>query len=698
MAEDLVFEIGTEEMPASAVALGIEQLKASVSKSLSDARLNYDSFDVTGTPRRLVLYVKKLAEKQEEAYEEIRGPGREAAFDQNFQPTAAAYGFAKAQGVKVTDLEIRDTPRGEYVFALKAIKPKKALDILPDILKSLVLSFDFPKSMRWNHGDIRFSRPIRWILAFFGDKLVTVSLPDIPSGSITYGHRLLSKGPLRVKDAGDYRRVVSEGGVIVDHRERERIIRDEIEQVATSLGGKPVVNPAVLREVVHLVEAPRAIAGTFSEDFLVLPRIVLTTAMESHQRYFPVEDKAGRLLASFIVVHNGNADYDELIRRGHERVLRARLADGWFFFQEDMKEPLEKRVEKLQSIVFQEKLGNLHDKTLRIRELAAQIGIILGLAPQKIKEIERGAYLCKADLTTQMVREFPVLQGVIGREYAVLGGEKKEVAAIIAEHYLPRFVGDSLPESVAGQVVSMADKIDTIVGCFGINLIPTGSEDPYALRRQGQGVVSIILEKKLSLPLEEIIRTSIDLYHLGGYKLRSTEKIHTDLDIFFKQRLKFHFASEGFRYDVADAVLEPGLNNLLDLEGRARVINKHLGTKIMDDILTGFERCYNLSKGQERIEIKTRLFEAEAEKALYEEASTRTAKLAVLMAEGKLDETLKLLATLRPMVDRFFDEVLVMAEQEEVRRNRLSLLLNCVDLYLSVADFSKIVREGEETK
>ncbi|MFZ3063029.1 MAG: glycine--tRNA ligase subunit beta [Actinomycetota bacterium] len=698
MGKDLVFEIGTEEMPASAVTLGINQLKANASKSFADARLTYDNLDVTGTPRRLVLYGKKLAEKQGESHEEIRGPARAAAFDRNFQPSAAAYGFAKAQGIRVTDLEIKDTPRGEYVFALKAIKPKKATEILPDILKNLVLSFDFPKSMRWNHGDIRFSRPIRWILALFGDKVIDVFLEGIPSGNVTYGHRLLSKGPLRVKDAGSYHQVISEGGVVFDYREREKIIRDEIEKIAVSVGGKPVINPAVLREVVHLVEAPRAITGTFSKDFLALPRSVLTTAMESHQRYFPVEDKAGRLLNSFIVVHNGNADYDDLISRGHERVIRARLSDAWFFFQEDMKEPFEKRVERLQGIAFQEKLGNLYDKTLRVRELAGQIGIRLNLSSQSIKDIERGAYLCKADLTTQMVREFPVLQGIIGQEYAALSGEKKEVSNVISEHYLPRFVGDDHPQSAAGQVVSIADKIDTIVGCFGIDLVPTGSEDPYALRRQGQAVVAIILEKKLSLSFEEIARIAMDLYHLGGYKLRPAERIQADLDLFFKQRLKFHFATEAFRYDVVEVVLGPSLNNLLDLEARARAINKHLGTRTMDDILTGFERCYNLSKGQKRTAVRTELFETEAEKALYQVASKGAADLKVLLAERNVDRGLKLLATLRPVVDRFFDEVLVMAEEEGLRQNRLSLLLNCVDLYLSVADFSKIVREGEEAK
>lgn len=681
--ETLVFEIGTEEMPASAVEVGISQLKNNAEKALTEARLRYKNLDTMGTPRRLVLVVKDLASEQEKAYHEIRGPSEKTAFDESFQPTAAAIGFARAQKVKVTDLVIEDTPQGRYVFARRAVKPAKTVAVLPDILKNLTLSFDFPKSMRWNHGDIRFSRPIRWILALYGNKTVSPSLEDIPAGNITYGHPFLGNHAIRIEQADQFEKRLSQAGVVVDHRRRERLILKEVKEKALSTKGKAAVDPAVLKEVIHLVEHPQAVLGTYSKEFLKLPRSVLVTAMQSHQRYFPVEDKKGKLISSFIVVHNGNKKHDNVIRKGHERVLRARLSDAWFFFKEDLKVPLSERVTSLKDILFQERLGSLYDKTLRVRELARIIGKHLKVDAATITDAERAAYLSKADLTTNMVREFPNLQGVVGEEYALVGKERRGVARAIAEHYLPRYVGDVLPKTLAGSLISMADKIDTIVGCFGIGFIPTGSEDPYALRRQGQGVVAIILDKKLTLPFEKIIEAALKLYQIGGFKLKADRHILSELDIFFKQRLKFHFSSEGFRYDVADAVLALPLNNPLDLEVKARLINQSLGTSLMDDLLTAFERCYNLSRGVKMTRVNPRLFESKYEEDLYK---------AVLKVEKDL--SLKSLAGMRPVVDKFFDEVLVMAEENRLRQNRLNLLLRCVNLFASFADFSKIVRES----
>jgi len=483
---------------------------------------------------------------------------------------------------------------------------------------------------------------------------------------------------------------------LVDHTERADRIRKQAEKIANDVGGQVVINPHTFDEVVQLVEYPHVVSGSFSKDYIKLPRDVLVTSMESHQRYFPIENKQSKLLPYFIVVHNGDHKHKNLIQRGHERVLRARLADAKFFFEEDQKESLDKKVEKLKGVVFQEKLGTVFAKTQRVEELVTAIGEQLSVKKHVLDNAKKAAYLSKADLVTEMVAEFPTLQGVMGREYALLSGENKNVAQAVYEHYLPRFAGDSLPRSTEGKILSIADKIDTITGCFSAGLLPTGSEDPYALRRQAQGIINIVLTNKFSFSLTDIIETSLRLYEKAGLKLRPKEETHQDLRDFFKARLRGHFLNEGFRYDVIDAVLAGGIDYPPAKLDRIEVITKLRETPEMEDTIIPFTRCNNLAQMELGTEADKSLFQQQEEKQLLD--SINKAESSVTKAVAKKDylAAIQILSSLRPTVDAFFDEVLVMVEDNKIKDNRLMLLNKCVKLFLKVADFSQLVFEGNK--
>lgn len=695
MGKDLLLEIGTEEMPASAVNLGIEQLRENASKMFEAKRLSFLSLDATGAPRRLVLLVTNLSEVQSEVVHEIRGPARKVAYTDDGEPTAAAIGFASAQKVKVTDLVVRSTPQGDYVFAIKREKGLPTSRLLPELLPKLILSLSFPKSMRWGEGEIRFVRPIRWLLALYGNKVVDFSLDNLRASNLTWGHRFLAKNPLKVKNPRDYFGTLEEKGkVVVDHRKRERIIRDKIEQVAKEIGGRALIDPQTFTEVVNLVEFPHTIFGAFPSEYVSLPHDVLATVMESHQRYFPVEDEEGNLLPYFIVVHNGDPMHDDTIRKGHEMVLTARLADAKFFYEEDQKEPLAARLEKLKGIIFQEKLGTLHDKAKRVQNLVMEIGRALKIDESTLKEAERVAYLSKADLLTEMVGEFSDLQGIMGREYARLSGEPENVAIGIFEHYLPRFASDILPSTPVGKIVSIADKLDTIVGYFSVGLLPTGSEDPYSLRRQGQGIISIILENRFPLSLSEMIHLSLDLYHKAGFKYRPFEEVEIELQDFFMGRFKGELLTEGFNYDIINAVLGEKPDNLTDLRDRVVSIAKYKESPILDDLIVAFTRCKNLSNPSLGSGVKEQLFSEEEERGLYQKLIEVEKIIDEYLERTDYDRAIENLAGLRPYVDRFFDKVLVMTEDKRIRHNRVSLLNRCVELFLKIADFSQLVIPG----
>jgi glycyl-tRNA synthetase beta chain len=695
MSKDLLFEIGTEELPADACEQAIVQLEARAAEALASIGLPHGGITVMATPRRLVLSVKSLAESGEASIIEVKGPSKAAAIGADGKPTPAAFGFAKSQGADPKDFTYRAEGKGEYVYLQKKIPAPKAGEVLPGLLKDLVLKLEFDKSMRWAGYQTRFSRPIRWLLALYGDKKIPVEIEMLTSGGVTFGPRITGSQKIKVADAADYFTQIKKTGIMVDHKKRRELIIKEIEAAAAKAGGRAAINQKVLDEVLFLVEAPNAVAGTFDKDFLKLPRPVIVTAMESHQRYFPVEDAKGNLQAAFIVIHNGPAKSADLIRKGHERVLRARLADALFFYEEDAKVPLEDRVADLKGIVFQEKLGTVYEKAERVKALALEAAEQLDYTDDETAEAGRAAMLAKADLSTNMVREFPDLQGIVGEEYARRDGHPEAVARAISEHYLPKNFGDVLPLTKTGVAVSLADKIDTIAGCFGIGLIPTGSEDPYALRRQGQAIVSIILEEKLPLELEPLVAKAVFAYEKAGVKLRPAGDILADIEKFIGARLKYHFMSEGFRYDVADAVLETEINDLVALEATARSINELLGSKVLDNVLTGFERCYNLSKAAKDNFVDATLFVHASENGLLETVEMTEAAYEKYLEDGNVLKYMKSLAAMKPAVDRYFDDVLVMDKDDKIKNNRMALLKKCARLYLAVADFSRIVREGD---
>lgn len=700
MSKDLLFEIGTEELPAGACEQAIAQLEASIPQILADARLEEPNtaakkLKIYVTPRRIVIHIKDLSDLQWGGKLEVIGPPKPIGVDESGNFTKAAVGFAKSQQVDIGDLEIQDIKNGQYLVAIREEKMGKAIDVLPGLLAAIVNGLEFDKSMRWAGYQTKFSRPVRWLLAFYGEKKINVEIEMLSSGSATYGPRMTGSKRIKVSGADDYFAQIKKAGIIVDHKKRRALIIKEIDAAAEKAGGRAAINERVLDEVVFLVEAPNAVAGTFDKDFLTLPRPVIVTAMESHQRYFPVESAKGKLKAAFIVIHNGPAKSAELIRKGHERVLRARLADALFFYEEDAKISLQDRIADLKSIVFQDKLGTVFAKAERVKALTAEIADQLNYTEDETAEAARAAMLAKADLSTNMVREFPDLQGLVGEEYARRDGHPDAVARAISEHYLPKNFGDKLPETKTGVAVSIADKIDTIAGCFGIGLIPTGSEDPYALRRQGQAIVSIILDEGLPLELEPLVAKAVFAYEKAGVKLRPAGDILADIEAFIGARLKHHFTSEGFRYDVADAVLETEINDLVALEATARSINNLLGSKVLDDVLTGFERCFNLSKAAKDNFVDATLFAHESENKLLDSVETAEAAFEKYLEDGNVLVYMKALASMKPAIDRYFDDVLVMDKVEKIKNNRMAMLRKCARLYLAVADFSRIVREGE---
>ncbi|HDP69962.1 MAG TPA: glycine--tRNA ligase subunit beta [Actinobacteria bacterium] len=690
-ARDLILEIGTEEMPSAAIYAGNEQLKDIATKLFGENKLSFFEIRTYGTPRRLILQVIGLESRQREEKIEIKGPPAKIAFANDGMPTAAAEGFAKSQGIKVSNLKIKETSEGTYAYVIKKEKGKETAKILPKILPDLISSISFLKSMRWQGDTTRFVRPVRWILALYGEEVIRFSFGDLVSGNLTWGHRFFVNNPIEIKGCETYFPSIKKAKVVVDKEERERIIRDDIRGLLKEGSERVVLNPKTLAEVINLVESPHAICGTFLNDYLALPREVLTTAMESHQRYFPVEGVDSKLKSKFIVVHNGDPSYDDIIRRGHERVLSARLADAKFFFEEDGKMPLKDRIEDLKGVVFQEKLGTIYGKVKRVEKLSEFIAERLKVEKLTKDYAKRAAYLSKADLVTAMVIEFPDLQGTMGREYALLSGENEVVAKGIFEHYLPRHSDGILPETSVGNIVSIADKIDSIVGCFSVGFLPTGSEDPYALRRQAQGIISIVLNKKLNLLLTELFDFSFEQFKVEGVKFnQGKEDVLKELQNFFLARLKQQFLNVGFRYDVIDAVLAAGLNNMSVLREKVKVMSKYRDEVLMKDLFTAFIRCKNLAVSKVGMLVDEKLFEQEEEKVLFSVVLLSERDIKKAFEVDNYEKVMKILAELRPAVDKFFDEVLVMAKEKELKNNRIKLLNKCVQVFESVADFSKL--------
>ncbi len=688
MARDLLLEIGVEEMPSAYMGRAIADLKASAQKQLDDARLAYKEILSYGTPRRLTLWVQGLEEKQPDALLEIRGPKKSIAFDQEGNPTKAGLGFARSQKMDFNNLEVREVGGVEYIFVIKKEKGNTSTAILPGILLNIINGLSFPKSMRWGYYHTRFARPIRWLLALLGSEQVDIQVENIKSSNETYGHRFLSNGVLPVKDAMHYFQVLRANYVILDQEERKELIRKQVLDVAAAAGGRPMENEDLLEEITYLIEYPTAFYGQFSPSYLEVPPEVLTTSMIEHQRYFPVFDNQGQLMSGFIGVRNGT-DYSlDVVRAGNERVLKARLEDALFFWNEDTRRPLVDMAAGLKEVLFHERLGSIMDKVERLQTLAVAIGEACNLSDTDT--LKRAAMLCKADLVSSMVFEFPELQGIMGRYYAIKSGEKSEVSQAIFEHYLPRSAGDILPTSEGGKVLSLAEKLDNLAGCFAIGLKPSGSQDPYALRRQAMGIVHIILDSGLSLDLAALVGKAYD--NFAAIKTDSSrEDTVSEVLEFIMQRMRGVLLERGYSYDLIDATLAVPSNDINDIATRIKALMDLRQSEVFEDFMVVYNRCNNLTKKWHDDSINIDVLVDESEINLNRSFNLIRYDVYRSINTREYLGACKMLAGLRQEVDTFFNAVMVMVDDVELKATRLGLLKAIANLCNFIADFSKIV-------
>ena len=726
MPKDLILEIGTEEIPAGFIPRALDTIKNRLENYLEkEAGIPFQGIRTLGTPRRLVIYIEGMAEKQADMPVKTTGPAKRAAFDEHGKPTKAADGFAKSQGVKVKDLKIVQTEKGEYICAEKVVKGKKTKDILQGALPKLIGGGTlFPKTMRWGNGDITFARPLHWIVALFGKEIIPFKVGDIKAGRVSYGHRFMKPQPFKVTGFKDYLKKTKAAYVIADIEERRKLIQKDIEKEARSVKGFVLQDDELLTEVTNLVEYPAVLLGSFDKEFLNIPKDIAINAMREHQRYFSVIDKDGNLLPYFITVANTKAKNPKVVAKGNERVLRARLSDAKFYFDKDIKTPLTERVEQLRGVVFQAKLGTSYEKVRRFAELAIFIGDALDQceplgADEKVENflgedynpkafdsfsigpklfhkmvIGRAAMLCKADLVSGMVGEFPKLQGIMGMEYALILGECTDVARALYEHYMPIQAGGKVPAGIPGAVISIADKMDTICGCFGVGLIPTGATDPYALRRQALGIIAIIIEKGFPIAIDKVIDKSITL--LNEKLTRAPADIKKDVIDFFKERLRNQLMSQGYSFDAVDAVLSAPWYNVNDAVKRVTALEKFKKNPACGTLVIAFKRVSNILKGQEakgtgqEEKPDTSLFEETKEKELFEVAEKIAPEIDRYWKQGNYEKVFETLASLKGTIDTFFDKVMVMVEDAKIRRNRLVLLNVIRNLYYQIADISKM--------
>jgi glycyl-tRNA synthetase beta chain len=689
VSRSLLFEIGVEEIPSAALYDAITWLKTASADAVREARLEYGEIEVYGAPRRLVVRVSELADRQEDRTLRARGPAVKAAFDAEGNPTKAAEGFARGKGIDVAALERVSEEGGEYVYAIIDQPGQPAAEILPELLADLAGRVPWPKSQRWGSGSDRFIRPVRWLLALFGDEVVPVRFAGLQAGRLTWGHRFLAEeNPIPLANPEGYESAATRGLFVFDQERRAALVREGIAAIEAQRGVRAVVPEKTLAEVVNLVEWPTVTVGSFDEEFLGVPREIIETAMTKHQRYFPVEGADGNLTNAFIVVHNGDTARSENIVAGHERVIRARLADATFFYAEDLKRPLEAYVAELERITFQEKLGTLAAKVARVEALAGALGELADGDPAAVAEAVRAAHLCKADLVSHAVIEFPVLQGVMGSYYAGASGESPAVAAAITEHYLPRFAGDVLPASDAGRLVSVADKLDTMVGIFGIGMPPTGSADPYALRRGALGILAIIIDG-LPITLDEAIAAALE-----GYREShdfDVDAVGAAVKEFIVARLEGVLRDRGHAYDTVDALLAVASDDPADAVRRCEALTaaRTDSPETFEDLSTAFSRAKNL--GQPDLGTETDASIMGAEEAVLADALAAAEQVGALSFDaGDYPAFLGILAGLRGPIDDFFDKVLVMAEEPAQRENRLRLLNRFVGLFERFADFAKM--------
>ena len=683
--QDLLLEIGTEELPAGDLTTALAQLGEQTPKLLAEARLEHGQVRVTGTPRRLVVYVESLASKQQDRAELVKGPPAKVAYDAEGQPTKAALGFARGQSINVDDLQVREMDGGQYVMATKIEKGKPTPQVLAELLPQLIASLRFNMTMRWNESGVAFSRPLRWLVALLNDQVIPFEYAGVQSGPTSRGLRPLGSPELAIKNAGDYFDVMAAHSIIVDMGERRASIEQQINRRAAEVGGRIPEDPALLDEVTNLVEQPTAVRGTFEEKYLDLPRDVLITVMKKHQRYFPVigDSEPAELLPYFIAVRNGDDQHLDIVRRGYEEVLRARYADADFFYKGDTSKKLADFLPRLDTLTFQEKLGSMLDKSQRLEQLVPRLGRMLGLSEKEAATATRAARLCKADLATQMVVEFTSLQGVMGQEYARLSGESEGVARAIFEHYLPRFAGDIVPETQPGLTVGLANRLDSLVGLFAVGLAPTGSADPYHLRRDALGVVNNLIATELAFDLRAGLKAAAELLPVEVPK-----GIREQVSAFIIGRLESVLRDQGYRYDAVAAVLtERGHNPYLAAE-TVRAFTPWLEREDWLDILNAYARCVRIVRHLDQAyPLDPALFAEPATERLYHAYLACQEKVG---PESTVDE---LLTAFQPMIEpinAFFDKVLVMTEEKALRENRLALLQRIAGLTEGIVDLTKV--------
>ncbi|WP_270941333.1 glycine--tRNA ligase subunit beta [Romboutsia lituseburensis] len=686
MSNYLLFEVGVEELPSRFVESTLGQIKSNLTKLFKENRINFNDIKTYGTPRRLTFVVEGISDKQSDLEEEVKGPSKKIAIDAEGNFTKPALGFMKSKGLKEEDVVFKTVGKDEYIFGTIRQAGCDTSQVLKTILPEAVKSVVFPKAMRWGGKNMKFARPIRWMVTLLNDNVLEVDLEGIVSSNVTKGHRFLGKSEFEVTSLEDYFAKLEENYVILDQVKRKEIIKKQCIEVAKSLGGEIEFDEDLLEEVTHLVEYPTAFYGEFDADYAKLPKEVVTTPMQQHQRYFPVL-KDGKLLPNFIAVRNGDDYKIENVKKGNEKVLEARLADALFFYKEDTKKSLESYIEKLKSVVFQAKLGTVYDKTLRIEKLSTDILNLLDLSNEN-EDTKRAAKLCKADLVTGMVFEFTELQGIMGREYAKVSGENEAVSEAIFEHYLPRFAGDILPKTNPGIALSIADKLDSIAGFFAIGIQPTGSQDPYALRRQALGIINIIMDSKIDVSLKSLVELALENYTNIQF---NKEEVTAQMLEFFKERIKNLFRELGIRYDVIDAVLSSNIDDISDMNLRAIELNNWLQKDELVEMLTAFNRVSTLAQKSVSSEVSESLLKEDAEVKLYNEFKVIKEKVNELLNEKKYSESLDCFASLRPSIDAMFDSVMVMDKDEAIKNNRLGLLKQIYDTMLSICDLSKIV-------
>ena len=681
---ELLLEIGLEEMPARFVLQSEAQLKERVTTFLNEARITFDAIESFSTPRRLAVLVTGMSERQADLEETLKGPAKRIAVDADGNWTKAAQGFARGKGLTTEDLFLQEEKGIEYIFATRKESGQETATLLPG-LKQIVEAMSFPKNMRWSTQSLRYMRPIRWMIALLDDQVIPFEVADVSTGRTSRGHRFLGQD-ITILRPNAYVEALAGEHVIVSYEQRRRLIEEQIQKLSTQEGFEVPIDPTLLEEVTNLVEYPTALFGAFDEAYLELPEEVLITTMKEHQRYFPVK-KDGTLLHYFVTVRNGNAMHLENVARGNEKVIRARLADAQFFYEEDKKADIDAQAARLDKIVFHEKLGTTGEKVRRVREMALQLAERFNADSTKV---ERAGTIYKFDLVSQMVYEFTELQGMMGERYANMKGEDVEVAAAIREHYLPRFAGDESPSTPTGTVLAVLDKMDSVAGFFGVGMIPSGSADPYALRRQAQGIVQILSDRQIEMTLSELIDFVVSAQLKAGLYQADAETVKAAMEDFFNQRLKFRLSEKGYRHDVIEAALDPKLT-VESNEKRASMLEQATQQPTFKKTVEQLSRVLNISKKAETVvAVNPALFENDAERDLHEQIEQLIPKVEAAVQASDYDQAIRVLESSVPAITAYFDGTMIMADDEAVRTNRLSEMKRFATAIEQVARFNAL--------